>query len=468
MKNKFYLFLMLVIFSFVNACSPAKQVIPVIDEPSMQEDNAASTTGEVAQITSPESAPTEADFLPVNEPVEHTNPVVVLLDDFYLWYFDQPGEEIFIQSTYENHPFLSDIFKSDLGYLLDSFEGTSGYDPFTCAQEFLPSLTFDPAFVNGGEAYVLGQVLIDGETRHYLVVQLGKGEGTWKIEAIHCPFDPRTTAIAFYTAYLGHITGGNDVELGIEFPLNPLEDGYFEELFMISSNYRQQIEAVLSQGNMSDPVLSAQTFPQSFWVEPGQEGEEISVRLTFGPQSERYYTLHLLQSPMYYWLVDDITTEEIPLFDAFAHAEVDTSDWQVFTDEDYAMSFRYPQDWSVQKADLSAMPSDDPMKKGFFFFPSWASANLPALRLNILQGTEAQIMDYYVTESHQLVQINEYEVWVDRDQCETRFVFQNPEMDNTWIIIGDNCPGIQGRERYAEELETIIAPLLRTVEFESN
>lgn len=468
MKYKLYLFLMLVIYSFVNACSPAKQEIPVIDETSLQEDNLASTNGEVAQTTLPESAPTEANFLSVNESVEKINPVVVLLEDFYLWYFDQPGEEIFIQRTYENHLFLSDIFKSDLGYLLDSFEGTSGYDPFTCAQEFLPSLTFDPAFVSGDEAYVLGQVLIDSETRHYLIVQLGKGEGTWKIEAIHCPFDPRTTAIAFYTAYLGHITGGNDVELGIEFPLNPLEDGYFGDLFMISSNYRQQIEAVLSQGNISDPVLSAQTHPQSFWVEPGQEGEEISVRLTFGPQSERYYTLHLIQSPMYYWLVDDITTEEIPLFDAFAHAEVDTSDWQVFTDEDYAMSFKYPRDWSVQKADLSAMPREDPMKKGFFFFPSWASANLPALRLNILQGTEAQIMDYYVTESHQRVQINEYEVWVDRDQCETRFVIQNPEMENIWIIISDNCPGIQGRERYAEELEAIIAPLLRTVEFESN
>jgi hypothetical protein len=465
LKNKFYLFLLLVLFLLINACSPVKQEINFKEEIPLQEEITQSSNVEVLQTSLPEISPTKAIFLSDNESDEKPNPVVGLLEDFYLWYFDQPGDEIFTQRSYENHPLLSDIFKSDVGYLLDSFEGYSGYDPFTCAQEFLPSLTFDSVFISGDEAYAMGQVLINGETRHYLVVQLGKGEGTWKIEAIHCPFDPRTTAIAFYTAYLGHITGGSDVELGIEFPQNPFEDGYFKDLFLISDNYRQQIEEELSQGIMRDPVLVAQTLPQSFWVEPGQEGEEIKIRLTFGPQSERYYTLHLQQSPMYYWLVDDITTEEIPLFDAFAHAEVDTSNWQVFTDEDYAMSFRYPQDWSVQKADLSAMPPEDPMKKGFFFYPSWASANLPALRLSILQGTEAQIMDYYVTESHQRVQINEYEVWVDRDQCETRFVFQNPEMENTWIIISDNCPGIQGRERYAEELETIIAPLLRTVEF---
>jgi hypothetical protein len=214
--------------------------------------------------------------------------------------------------------------------------------------------------------------------------------------------------------------------------------------------------------------LAAQTHPQSFWVEPGQEGEMITVRLTFGPQSTRNYTLHLQQSPKYYWLVDTITTEEISLFDTLAHAEVDTSDWQVFVEEDYAISLKYPGDWSVQKADLSAMPPDDPMKKSFFFFPPWASADLPALWLNILEGTEAEVLNYYVTESHQRAQINAYEVWVDRDQGQTRFVFQNPEMENTWIIIGDNCSSIPGRERYAEELETMLAPLLRTVEFSSN
>lgn len=468
MNSKFYIFFLLVLILSLNACSPENQEINFKEESPLQEEITPSSNVKVLQTSLPESYPTEAIFLSDNESAQKPNPVVELLEDFYLWYFDQPGEEIFIQRTYENHPLLSDIYKSDLGYLLDSFEGKSGYDPFTCAQAFLPSLTFDPVFVSGNEAYAMGQVVIEGETRHYFVIQLGQGEGTWKIDAIHCPFEPRTTAIAFYTAYLGHITGGNDVKLGIEFPHDPFEDGYFEGLFMVSENYLQQIEEELSQGNMRDPVLASQTLPQSFWVEPGQDGEIITVRLDFGPQSARYYSLHLQQAPLYYWLVDAITTEEIPLFDTLAHTEVDTSDWQVFVEEDYAISLKYPWDWTVQKADLSTMPPEDPMKKGFFFYPSWASANLPALRLTILQGTEAQLMDYYVTESHQRVQINEYEVWVDRDQCETRFVFQNPEMENTWIIISDNCPGIPGRERYAEELEIIIAPLLRTVEFDSN
>jgi hypothetical protein len=400
--------------------------------------------------------------------VDPQNPAILPVMDFYQWYFDRSGEEIFKERIYESHPALSEIFKSDLGYLLDSFERTAGYDPFICAQQTLPSLTFDPIFVSGSEAYTLGQVLIDDEVRHYFVVQLGKGEGDWKIDAIHCPFDPKTAAITFFTAYLGNISSGVDMEQGIDNPVNPIEDGFFDSFFLISDEYRQLIQETLDDGMVKDSILQTQTLPLSFWVEPGQEEQEITARLTYGPQSARYYILSLIQAPGYYWLIDDIEMEEIPSFDPLADIEVDTADWQVFDDAEYGFSFKYPQGWSINNADLSGMPQDDPMKKNFFFYPEWASENLPILWLNILDGTENDIMNYYVTEYHQRVQINENPVSVDSDRYGTRYVFQHPEIENIWIVIGDTSPRMPGREQYHEELGSIIAPLLQTVAFEVN
>ena len=83
-------------------------------------------------------------------------------------------------------------------------------------------------------------------------------------------------------------------------------------------------------------------------------------------------------------------------------------------------------------------------------------------------GDESEIMNYYVTENHQRVEINGIKVGVDRDQFETRYVFQHPDLENTWIVIGDTSPGAEGREQYAQELDITIAPLLRSVIFGSN
>jgi hypothetical protein len=226
-----------------------------------------------------------------------------------------------------------------------------------------------------------------------------------------------------------------------------------------------EVDPIDSNEFIGDPILQNQVLPISFWVEPWQDGEEIVARLTFGPQSARYYRLHLKESPTFTWVVDSIEKQEFPIFDPSANLELNTDNWQDFINQDYIFNFKYPQEWSFQESDLAGIPPEDPMKEMIFFYPHWAEENRPAFWITVLEGSEDQMIDYYVTESHQRVTINNMTVSVDRDQFETRFIFQHPALEKIWIVIGDPSPGIVDFERYAEEMNIILAPLLRTMDF---
>ena len=470
--SKISLLLVLLMLS-LPACIPLTRVEHPVLDVTPEEIEIERPSNESLEEKSSQKSISEQDA-PAGAPVlgEEINPVLVMVEEFYQWIASQPAEEILVERSYEDQLFLSDIFKSDVGYLLDSFEDQSGYDPFTCSQAILPGIDFGPLFVSGGEALVMGQVIEGGETRHYFVVHLGTGEGSWKIDAIHCPFEPGTAAIGFYTAYLGTISSGKDMELGVELPQNPFADDFWTSFFLISDNFRAKIIQAFEGRNPElaggDPVLEAQTLPVRFWVQPGQEGAEIEASLTFGPFSTRQVVLHMVKSPLFTWVVNDIEMEEIHAFDPEAHPEAETAEWQKFEIQDFGLTMKYPQGWRSAPADLSQMPPDDPLRQSHFFFPSWASDDLPALWINIIEGTESQVMNYYVIESRQQVNINEQNVWVDRDQCQMRFVFQHPNREDSWLIIGDNCPSLPGRERYQEVMDEILAPLLRSVSFNKN
>ena len=400
--------------------------------------------------------------------VDENGPLSVV-QSFYDWYLSQPQGEVLTKRTYESNPHISAIGKSDIGYLLESFDKQAGYDPFTCAQNLIPSLTFEPVFISAGEASALGYVEIDGNVEHYFVVQLGKSEGDWKIDAVRCPFDPQTTAIAFYTWYLGSIYQGVDASIGIETPRNPIVENLLKNSYLTSSLYLEQlnveIQTMKENGGAYDPVLLSQSLPTQFWVEPGQEGNAITVRLTYGPQSVRYFIVHLVKSEKFYWVIDNIEPVEVPELAPLTNMEVDTSEWNVYQNERYQFSLQYPQNWKPKAADLSAMPGDNPVKEGVFFLANWADPNLPILWLHVLEGSEDQLNNYYVTENRQQIDISGQTVWVDRDRVETRFVFQNPKLENVWIVLSETGSSMAGRERYAEELNQFLWPLLRSVIF---
>ena len=470
MKIKYLSLLLVLMVVSLSACMPSVQTEGASAGYSPETAKAALILEETAEPPSP------PQDLKVNEQeqnldqVNQENVPLALVEDFYEWYTSQPGEEMLIRRGYESHALLSDIFKSDVGYLLDSFVDQSGYDPFTCSQAILPGIEFAPVFVSGGEALLLAQVVDSGETRHYFVVHLGQGEGSWKIDAIHCPFEPATAAIAFYTGYLGHISGGMDMEMGVASPNSPFQDGFWGDFFLVSDQYRAEITQAAAEHDPemggSDPILDAQALPLRFWVQPGQTGADIEVSLTFGPYSTRRGVVHLVQSPLFYWIVDGIEMQDVPAFDPEAHPATDTSTWQAIEIEEYGFAFRVPGDWQPSAADLSQIPPEDPVKETHFFFPSWGQENLPALWASVLVGTEEQVMNYYVVESHQQIKINGQRVWVDRDQCETRFVFQHPAREDTWLVIGNNCPSLPGRQAYQQALELTLAPLLRSVAYQ--
>lgn len=462
MKNSKLLALLLFMAVAVQSCAPVQtQNLDIPDEnPLAETPPLATLPPALAETPSAQITPTLA---------RDENGPLAVAESFYDWYFAQPSGEVLTDRSYASSPYLSEIWKSDLGYLLDSFENQAGYDPFTCAQNRLPSLSFDPVFISAGDAYIVGNVISNGAVQHYFVVQLGQGEGEWKIDAVHCPFDPQTTVMAFYTWYLGTIYQGTDAQSSAIEPRNPIAEGLLEGFYLASPALIDGIETELREmretGGAYDPILNAQAIPSAFWVEPGQEGSDIQVRLTYGPQSSRYSVVHLVPSERLYWLVDKIEQVEVPVFDPQANQEIGTEDWQEYRDEAYGFSMRIPNHWTTEAADLSAMPADNAVKKGVFFLADWADPDLPVLWLNVLEGTEEQVSQYYPVESHQVIDLGGNAVWVDRDQCETRFVFQHPRQANVWLVIGDTCSSMPGRERYAEELEQIMAPLLRTVTF---
>lgn len=395
---------------------------------------------------------------------EHTSVPGSVAEAFYTWYFAQPQAEVINDRTYANSPYLSSIAVSDISYLLDGFKDSSGYDPFTCSQNSLPGLEIGPVFESGGEANVLATVQIDGQLRHYFVIQMSTSEGDWKVDAIRCSFDPTSAVVAFYTWYLGNIYADSDAQTPQATTSNPRAEGKLSEAFPVSSGFLERVNSAADEN--ADPIFFAQTVPYQVWVDPIAAGDQVAVRLTFGPQASLHYMVKVVQSAQLGWVVDDIQPVEWDSFDPSAHLEVDLSTWPTYRNPDFQFEIRYPAGWQISEADLSDMPADDPLELRLFFVPSWAEAHLPVLTLDILKTSEEGLSSYYPVENHQRVKINQQVVGVDRAGCDTRFIFQHPALEDTWIVVGDACSNQAGRERYAVELEKVLAPLLRSLQFE--
>lgn len=408
------------------------------------------------------------DLPPVPEPTVDPGSPRGVVAAFYQWYLAQPQGQVMSQRTFFESPYLSDIFKSDTNFLLDSFKDTAGYDPFTCAQNSLPSLTVAQVFVSGGEAHALAEVVIEEQVKHYFVVTLSASESDWKIETVHCPRQPETTAYAFYTWYLGSIFGDQNVENGAEILHNPVAEETYRDFFLLTPRLinaiTEEVETNRAAGGGVDPFLNAQTLPVRFVVQPVEAENAVTVRLDYGVRSARYHNLSLVEAPAG-WVINGIEHVEVPRFDPSANPGVDTTAWSEFRDEEYGFSFRYPEEWRAEAINLAGTPEEDLVKRGTFFFAPDLDPSVPLLWFNLLEGSEGQVINYYVTENHQEVEINGLRVWVDRETCSTRFVVPHPQRADTWLVFGDSCPTLPGREGYLEALDSLIAPLLRTVLF---
>ena len=122
MIKKFYLIFFILLLTALQACSPSAPGSNDLEPEIVQEPQ---STPIVIEQEDSESTEPESPVVPQEEKIENPIEPLSVVNDFYAWYFDQTGDEIFNQRIYEEHSALSDIFKSDLGYLLDSFEDQS-------------------------------------------------------------------------------------------------------------------------------------------------------------------------------------------------------------------------------------------------------------------------------------------------------------------------------------------------------
>jgi hypothetical protein len=317
-----YLLAILLIAAMLAGCVPAAAANPdgageaeplvTVQAPTQAPEKSEPVVEPTGAPTAVSAAPAAA--APTAQPTLDPDSPRATIEAFYAWYFSQPRGEVLTERSYNDYPHMTDIQKSDLNYLLDSFKDSSGYDPFVCAQNDLPSLTIAEMFISGGLAYALAEVIIDGQVQHYFVVTADRSEGPWKIGTIFCPRDPQTAAIAFYTWYLGYIYGDQNVENGGEILRNPLVDKAYRSSFLMSETFVNKIEAELAamraSGGMADPILNAQNLPIRFTVQPLGTENLVAVRLDYDVRSARYHNLVLVET-WGGWIVDNIQHVEV-------------------------------------------------------------------------------------------------------------------------------------------------------------
>lgn len=108
---------------------------------------------------------------------------------YYDWYLDYIGDRAtgefrnpLVTRAYRDSPYLAPEFSAKVDALIDSFQGTGGYDPFLMAQDV-------PSEINAGEALINGDAAIVPVTTsfagHSLEVTLYRGSnGVWLITDI--------------------------------------------------------------------------------------------------------------------------------------------------------------------------------------------------------------------------------------------------------------------------------------------
>lgn len=446
---------------FLSGCAPRSTpqgpaaIIPSAPTP------APLTATPVPTAAAPAATASPAPGLPAPEPDSPRG----VVQSFYQWYLRQSNEDIMLRRAFNDRPDLTGIFKSDINYLIDSFADSSGYDPFTCAQNRLPSLEISQVFTSGDEATALAEVRVENKVRHYFVVALDRSETDWKINAITCQNEPRVAALGLYTWYLGYSIGDADAALRPTPEYHPLLEHSYRRSYLISPALVETLDAAGTGGSRVDPILDADGLPVRFSIQDGAAPATVRVRLDFDQRTARYHTLRMIQGPAG-WQVDAIEHEVVEAFDPQADAGVDTTGWQLYDNAGYGLHLRFPPGWFVQPASLGGLPKDDPVRAGVDFIAPGLPAGVPALWLRVLESSEAALIAYYPTESHQETRVNGQALWVDRETCNTRYVFPHPSRANTWVVIGDNCPGMDGREKYAAALDGVVAPLLRSMRFD--
>lgn len=113
---------------------------------------------------------------------------------------------------------------------------------------------------------------------------------------------PADVAEDFYYWYLGY-------------PGNPLVEAAYRDSGSLSAAYIQRVDEMLAQGLRYDPLLCAQSLPESFQVQPVEGADDVTIRLTWnmGTPYEQVVVLRLDMVQLDgTWFIDGVTCPEEP------------------------------------------------------------------------------------------------------------------------------------------------------------
>jgi len=389
---------------------------------------------------------------------------------FYNWYLDYAAaSNPLVDKAYHDSPYLTADFANHVDEIIAGFD-RGGYDPFLCAQD-VPDYVMAQSFImNGPTPSILVQTSFD---HHFFTVDLRQMDGDiWQVSNVTCGGNPAGSAKAFYTWYLAYAETGN-----------PLVSGVYRDSPFLTAAFIDKVDETIAgfdQGGF-DPFLLAQDVPTAFAVDPGYIEDTALVDLSFGPQSVKLIQVNFVRENGR-WLIDDIV-EAVP--PGAMEPCLDTTGWEVYTDEEYGFTFRYPADWMLDPLPLDGpgMPDDWPVVGAFLLMPPEIAAELAArtgppdptapvvvapFRLELVVGDRAAFDRTNPTaDEEETAVINDQTVLIRRSQPGmVQVVWQPPDNDQLWLVFNDVVTEFPGREEAAAAVAGVFWGVMETVEFE--
>jgi hypothetical protein len=160
--------------------------------------------------------------------------------------------------------------------------------------------------------------------------------------------------------------------------------------------------------------------------------------------------------------------------------------WQTLADGVYGFQLLIPQDWTWKELPATGpgVPEDWPMTRIVHLFPQAWEADLSRsgppdptakpvvapLQVEVVVGPAEQFRRVYPEPTQsETIEINGLQVTVEREVFDpmwlARYVFQDPDNPEVWVVVGDYLSGFPDRVEGNEALVKVLPAIVATFEF---
>ncbi len=419
------------------------------------------------------------DITPVELYESNTGTPEGAVQMFYAWYTDAIRRRFVddtVDADFHNSDLLTDGFKQHLDEMRAEAEAADPemglhYNPLLCAQDVPYYVTPDRALIDGETAVLIARTSF---ANHMIVVDLQKTDAGWLISHVDCVRSPESTVRAFYTWYLGFMSGRSG-----DF-VNPLVEGLYRDSEYLSAVFIAQVDADLAHmGEMGgvDPILLAQDIPVRIEVQEASVADDeatvVMLRYWGGNPDPSPVVVHLRQENGR-WLINNVSMAELPTGAAGSGPQT------TFVNTDFGFSFTFPEDWVVRPISQGGpgMPEDWPVAAGWMIMsPDIAEAlaaqtpvdpNAPIIvapfNVEVVLGNEAAVTRVYMELEGETVGFNGVRgVKIGSDY--KNYIFAHPYRYQTWVIVTDWVTEFPGREAQAAVAAPALQSLLASLTF---